>query len=184
MAATAALCPEDVLLKLAELAAGDTAQGLGRTETLLQSYDDPRLHFLKGSLLAASQRYPEAVAPMRRAIEIAPEFHIARFQLGLLLLTSGLVPEAAEVWAPLAGLEPNDPLRLFSTGLQHMARDEFAEAERLLRLGIAGNQQHPALNKDMQMVLDGMAAPPHDGDGDQSSHAQWLLQLAAKPTAH
>lgn len=180
------LCPDNALLQLTELAAGDTRQGLRRTEALLATYaHDPRLHFLKGSLLAALQRYDEAAAPMQEAIEIAPGFHIARFQLGLLHLTSGSAERAAETWRPLSELDAADPLRLFAEGLQHMARDEFPEAERLLREGMARNQEHPALNNDMQMVLDQMREQAPAPAEDASSQAHWLLQVSAsKQTKH
>jgi len=180
------LCPDDALLQLTELASGDTRQGLRRAEALLATYaHDPRLHFLRGSLLAALQRYDEAVAPMQEAIEIAPGFHIARFQLGLLHLTSGSAERAAETWRPLDGLDADDPLRLFAEGLQRMARDEYPAAERLLRDGMARNREHPPLNHDMQMMLDRMheqADPPAE---DASSQAHWLLQVSAsKQTKH
>lgn len=184
------LCPEETLAELAELAARDTEQGLRRTNALLAEYDeDARLHFLKGSLLAALQRYAEAEAPMRDAVDIAPDFHIARFQLGLLLLSSGDAAKAAEVWHPLSRLDATDALRLFAEGLQHMARDEFAQAEAMLRQGLERNNAHPPLNADMQMVLERIreqaAAPPHAPAEGASSEAHWLLQVAAaKQTKH
>jgi len=178
-------CPEDLLAKLVELAGGDTRKGLRRAETLLSTYtDDPRLHFLRGSLMAALQRYDEAVGPMRRAVEIAPSYHIARFQLGLLLLSSGLPDQAAEVWQPLAALDPADPLRLFAEGLQHMARDEFAEAARRLHEGQVRNTEHPALNGDMQKVLERVAELASGGPDDDNSPAHWLLQVSAAKTRH
>jgi tetratricopeptide (TPR) repeat protein len=184
------LCPDDAIAQLAELAGRDTEQGLRRADVLLLEYDeDPRLYFLRGSLLAALQRYGEAEKPMREAIEIAPDFHIARFQLGLLLLTSGDADKAAEIWGPLSRLDSDDALRLFAEGLQHMARDEFKEAEALLLEGLARNQAHPPLNADMRMVLDRMretaAQPPPPPSDGASSEAHWLLQVsAAKQTKH
>jgi Flp pilus assembly protein TadD len=186
MAAAPELCPDDALAKLAQLAEGDTRKGLRRADTLLASHPrDPRLHFLKGSLLAALQAYPDAVAPMRQALEIAPDYHIARFQLGLLLLSSGLADQAAEAWAPLSGLDAGEPLRLFAEGLQHMARDEFAAAERLIGDGLARNTAYPAVNADMQLVLDRIRDVAGGAGGDENSQAHWLLQVAAaKPTKH
>lgn len=187
MPETTPLCPDDTLADLADLAGRDTEQGLRRTDALLLDYDeDARLHFLKGSLLAALQRYAEAEKPLREAVEIAPEFHIARFQLGLLLLTSGDAEKAAEVWRPLGRLPPDDALRLFAEGLQHMARDEFSKAEALILQGLERNVAHAPLNADMQMVLDRMhgqsISPPTD---PTSSEAHWLLQVAAaRPTKH
>src|SRR5262245_3098365 len=119
MSEIADLCSDEDLLKATDAANRDTGQGLRNVEALQRAHPgDPRLHFLRGSLLAALQRYADAEGPMRRAIEIAPGFHIARFQLGLLLLSSGAPGPAAEVWAPLSGLEPLEPLRMFAEGLQ------------------------------------------------------------------
>jgi tetratricopeptide (TPR) repeat protein len=185
MASPTELCPEDVITKAAEAAAKDSRRGLARIDDLLRTYpDDPRLHFLKGSLLAALQRYDEAVAPMAEAVEIAPGFHIARFQLGLLHLSSGAPEAAGEVWKPLSGLAPTDPLRLFAEGLQHMARDQFGEAEKLLREGIALNQEHPAVNGDMQKVLDQLTSEPAPPSEGSTSEAHWLLELSNSRTKH
>jgi Flp pilus assembly protein TadD len=183
MAEPTDFCPEEDLAEVADLASRDSELGLRRAETLLADYDeDPRLHFLRGSLLAALQRYAEAERPMREAVEIAPDFHIARFQLGLLLLTSGEAEPAAEAWAPLSRLSPEEPLRLFAEGLQRMAQGDFETAQTLLREGLARNVAHPPLNGDMQMVLDQMreGASSSGSLGDEaSSQAHWLLHASA-----
>lgn len=183
------LCPDETIAELAELADRDTEAALRRADALLLKYEeDPRLHFLKGSLLAALQRYGEAERPMREAVEIAADFHIARFQLGLLLLTSGEAEKAVEAWRPLSRLERTDALRLFAEGLQAMARDDFPQAEALLRQGLERNTAHPPLNADMQMMLERMreaaAAPPAPPAEGASSQTHWLLQVSAARTRH
>jgi Flp pilus assembly protein TadD len=181
------LCPDDALLNATEVAADDSRKGLRRLDELLDAYaDDARLHFLKGSVLAGLKRYAEAVGPMREAIEISPDYHLARFQLGLLHLSSGEAEAAREVWRPLSGLGPQDPLRLFAEGLQQLAQDAFGEAERLLRVGMARNQHYPALNADMQLVLDSLPGGTEPSPPDPaSSQADWLLRAAAsRQTKH
>ena len=91
------------------------------------------------------------------ALQRAPDFAIARFQLGLLQLTSAHPAAAQATWAPLDALPATDPLRLFKTGLELMAQDRFDETRRLLMQGIAQNDANPALNRDMQMVLERIA---------------------------
>ena len=82
-------------------------RGLAATDAALADYPaDPRLLFLRGSLLAGLQRYDEARAAIAGAVELAPEFAIARFQLGFLQLTSGAAREAETTWAPLRRLRP------------------------------------------------------------------------------
>ena len=179
-----ALCPEAALVGLTQLADNNTERGLEETDRLLTTFAaDPRLHFLKGSLLAALQRYAEAAQPMYKAIELEPAFHIARFQLGLLLLSGGDAARAAQVWQPLGALETDDPLRLFSDGLQHLARDAFSDAERLLREGMVQNVEHPPLNNDIQLFLDQIANRDSATSGSEpdeaSSETHWLLQVAA-----
>jgi hypothetical protein len=51
---------------------------------------------------------------MRRAIEIDPDYALARFQPGFLLLTCGQPQAALEIWKPLQALPDQHHLRLFS----------------------------------------------------------------------
>lgn len=180
------VCPEASLARLGSIAADDSGKGLRKTEELLGKYPgDARLHFLQGSLLAALARYPEALPPMHRAIELAPGFAVARFQLGLLHLSSGSLGLATEVWSPLSDLNSDDALRLFAEGLQHMAADRFADASRLLRRGIAQNLEHPAINGDMMLVLERLeAADAAPGADAASSEAHWLLNLTNRGLKH
>src|SRR4051794_38294993 len=115
------LCDERTLNELVaalETGAGDEIE---RTDRLLAEYpDDARLHFLRGSLLAGIGRSIEALPSLRRAVELAPDLAIARFQLGFFLLTSGEAGEALEVWGPLALLRDGHYLRYFVGGLTHL----------------------------------------------------------------
>jgi Flp pilus assembly protein TadD len=109
--------------------------------------------FLLGSQLAQSGAVDEALRHMARAVELAPSYAIARFQLGLLLLTRGQAQEALGVWVPLAHLPEDDPLRSFRRGLEHLIKDEFADAVAWLERGMALNARFPALNEDMSLVV-------------------------------
>lgn len=185
---SAAPCPDDMIAGLLETVAGDEPAGVAELERLLARYpDDPRLHFLRGSLLAAAQDYAGARRAMRRAVDLAPDYAIARFQLGFLLLTSGEPHAAQEAWGPLHGLASNDYLRVFAEGLTHLVHDRFAETIARLEDGIARNQDNPAMNNDMRMIID-EARRKLAGDGDSdslSSSAHLLLQQAAlKATRH
>jgi len=184
MDASPNLCPPEQLEPLIEAIAADAVAGLTAVETLLEDYPaDPQLSFLRGSLLAGQGRYDEARRAMAGALELAPDYAIARFQYGLLLLSSG-EPEAADtVWTPLRRGAPDDPLRLFAEGLGALARDEFVEAERLLRQGIALNQAWPALSGDMEKVLDSIRALRGDTEPVPSS-VEWLLRASTARTEH
>ncbi len=181
-------CPPDLLTEAVDLLASDEARGRPRINQLLQTYPrDARLHFLQGSLLAGEQSFGEALIAMARAVEIAPGFTVARFQLGFLQLTSGLADAALATWAPLEALPADEPLRIFAQGLGHLIRDEFGQTIETLEKGIRLNTANPPLNRDMQLIIDqskvllaGGAAGP---DTVTASHLL-LRQYVASDTKH
>jgi tetratricopeptide (TPR) repeat protein len=139
---------------------------------------DPRPLLLLAAEFVHAKDLDRAEAAYTAALQRAPDFAIARFQLGLLQLTSARPAAAQATWAPLDQLDETHPLRLFKTGLELMAQDQFEQARRWLLAGIAHNKDNPPLNRDMQMVLDRIeelhptgtdprgataAAPPQDG---------------------
>lgn len=174
---TGTLCPEDRLAAVVELLRDENEQGLATIADLFRNWPlDPRLHFLKGSVLAGMQRYEEGRSAMARAIEIAPDFALARFQLGFLDLTSGRAVDALGVWQKLGDLPEDAPLRVLAEGLANLAVDNFAEATRLLQQGMALNSENPLINADMQLILDEIKPlidqqDAKDGSGDGANAA-------------
>lgn len=186
--AQAGLCPEEKLEALVSMVGEDETRGTYYLEDLLGEHpEDARLHFLKGSLLAGRQDYTSARASMRQAVDLAPDFEIARFQLGFLLLTCGEPHAAQEAWGPLHGLAPGNYLRIFVQGLCHLIRDEFDDAITALQDGIARNSENPAMNNDMQLIIGEVRRKLSASDEDVApvSSAHLLLQQAAfKATKH
>lgn len=171
------LCPDDALTQLVALAGEDEPAALSRIAALIDEHPaDPRLHFLGGSLLAAQQRFAEARSAMERSIEIAPGFAIARFQLGLLELSSGDSEAADATLRPLAELESDDALVLFARGLRHLARDNLAVAADLLKQGIACNGEHPLVSRDMELIVAGIEEQAK-GPGDPGEHMSAVEML-------
>lgn len=186
---TEAEAPPERLSAALEAAQANDARGLSAVEGLLVSYPgDPRLQFLRGSLLAGLRRYPEAKEAMAAAVSLAPDYAIARFQLGLLELTSGEPAAALSTWGPLQMLPPDNPLHLFAAGLTHMIRDEWAETIAKLEKGIEGNSEILPLNRDMQMVISECQRKLEGGGtepgGEPVSAVQQLLQQFGKGTKH
>jgi tetratricopeptide (TPR) repeat protein len=184
------LCSDTELQALMQSIQSDEANEIQRVDQLLAAFpDDPRLHFLRGSLLAGIGRSIEAMPALRRAVELAPDFHIARFQLGFFQLTSAEAANALSTWGPLALLPEGHYLRAFVAGLTYLIRDEFPQAIEHLQAGIAANAENPPLNRDMQLIADqigqlGQAeAEPTNGAG--TSAASFLLdQFASRGSKH
>ncbi len=147
---------------------------------------DPRPLTLLAAQFVHGQEIDRAEACYIEALQRAPDFAIARFQLGLLQLTSARPAAAQATWALLDALPQTDPLRLFKTGLEAMAQDRFDEATRLLMQGIAQNQSNLPLNRDMQMVLEqiakvqGSAGGPGDAAGEAQPQGHVLVSAYQK----
>jgi len=183
----AEMCPEETVGELLAQAHGDERGALASVERLVEAYPgDARLHFLHGSLLAAAGAYRSARDAIARAVAAAPDFAIARFQLGFLAFTSGDAAEASAVWQPLLAEAEDHPLRLFVEGLEKLAADAFEESAALLRRGIEANRDNPALNDDMRRLIEAMpqsGAEPAGAD-EPLSLTQLALQQSARKRLH
>jgi tetratricopeptide (TPR) repeat protein len=122
---------------------------------------------------------------MTAALKIDPGLVPARFQLGLLYLVHARVEEAAAVWNDLDSLPESDPYLHFKRGLEALARDDFATCKESLERGLALNTSNPPLNKDMQKILDDIAArtggQPQPAASEESAH---VLLSAYKRQKH
>jgi tetratricopeptide (TPR) repeat protein len=132
--------------------------------------DNADAHYLLGAQQAQIGMFDRAVASMSRALEIRADLHAARFQLGLLLSTSGRIEEAQRVWQPLDSLGGEHFFVLFKTGVLHIARDEFEQGIGLLQRGIQVNGINAPLNDEMGTLIEhvramqGLPAPAQASD--------------------
>lgn len=181
------LCGEADLQDLMAAMQSDERDELVRADRLIRAHpEDPRLHFLRGSILAAIGRPIEALSSLKKAVELAPDFAIARFQLGFFQLTSGEAVDALATWGPIALLPDGHYLRFFVGGLTHLIRDEFPETIARLNEGIAVNEENPALNRDMQLIINQVmeiqrtAAMGEKDDGPASATSFLLDQFSGR----
>lgn len=161
-----ALTSEELLALAVEATRrGDSGHSMAYLKEAASRDDAPAdALFLLGSEYAQIGLVAEAAASFERALEVAPGHALARFQLGLLHLTSG-EPAAAQIaWGPLAELPPSHPhaafLAAFHRGLVHLIKDEFAPAVRELERGIELNLSNAALNGDMRKIVDAVRSLP------------------------
>ena len=152
---SATLDPDELLhLAVAASDRDQTDQAIGFLKRAIEvAPDHAKAHYLLGAEHAQIGMFERAIDDMRRAVALDRELDAARFQLGLLLLTSRQPQSAEETWSELDRLGPDHPYVLFKTGLLHLARDEFNECLQCLRAGIAVNDANAPLNADMQKIV-------------------------------
>lgn len=129
-------------------------------DTLASWPRDYRLWFLRGALYAGQQRHGEARTDFVQTLALAPEFHVARFMLGLLAVMNARVEEAVQTWAPLDGLDENNALRVLKNGLVSLSLDHFDAALAQLNRGLALNQAYPLINAYVHAVVAKIAPQP------------------------
>ncbi len=114
------------------------------------------VQFLLAAELAQAGAIGEAEAAYANAVLLAPQFHIARFQLGLLQFTSGRAAIALLTWQPLLALGDEEALPHFVRAFAALAGDHFAQALEAFAAGIARNSANEPLNADMRKVMAGI----------------------------
>lgn len=127
-------------------------------EGVLQFPQDARLAYMLGAENAQIGLLDRAEEEMQRAIQLDPNLHTARFQLGLLQMTRARPEAAAETWSGLAALPEGHALRRFQEGLLALAADRFDEARAALYAGIEINDFSPDLNRDMEQLIQRLPA--------------------------
>ncbi|RQO63603.1 hypothetical protein DBR47_03505 [Paucibacter sp. KBW04] len=172
---------------------GDSAHSLLYMKQAAAREDaTPQAFFLLGSEYAQIGMTVEALLNFQRAVELDPDFAIARFQLGLLLLTTAQPDAALAAWAPLSDLGNVHPLSVFHSGLQHLIRDEFGECISCLLRGIELNTENPALNHDMQQIVNSIrahvdsqgAAPSESKAGEEQAEGHLFLNAYTGGKVH
>jgi tetratricopeptide (TPR) repeat protein len=181
------LCSDTVLEALVQDMQGGAPDQLERVNTLLMEFpEDARLHFLYGSQLLQAGRLIEGHNSLKRAVALAPDFAIARFQLGLFQLTSGETANALETWGRLDGLPNGHYLRKFVDGLRCLIRDDFKGVIASLQEGIRLNVENLPLNNDMRMIIQQceplLAAASGDDEASVSETSLVLRQFSGRRT--
>lgn len=135
------------------------AEAVTMLKTLLER--DPR-HVFGTYLLAAEHAQlgmmDRAEEGFRATVAMAPDFPMARFQLGQMHLVKGQAADAKAVLAPLATLPAGQALSGYARGLIAAADERLPEAIDGIRAGLACEQEIPALAQDMQRVLANLTA--------------------------
>jgi tetratricopeptide (TPR) repeat protein len=138
--------------------------------------------FLVASDEAASGNMEAAEAAFAQAVLLAPAFHLARYQLGLLQFSSGRASVAQVTWQPLLELAQADPLPHYVRGFAALARDDFAQSLAHYRAGLECDNTNPAVAADVMKVVEQVqrvlaaAEAPAESTEQESSGSHVLLQ--------
>lgn len=111
-------------------------------------------HFLIGSEHASTGNVETAERAFANAVLLAPDFHLARYQLGLLQFSAGRAAAALVSWQPLQLLPAGEPMGHFVRGFAALAQDAFADALAHFRGGLAVADGQAALAADIGKVVE------------------------------
>lgn len=115
-------------------------------------------HFLIASEHAAAGNQPAAECAFANAVLLAPDFELARYQLGLLQFSAGRAAVALVTWQPLFGLGPHASLGRFVRAFAALAQDRLQEALALFGAGLACDELNAAVASDVRKVTAGLRA--------------------------
>lgn len=128
--------------------------------------------FLLGAEFAALGDMIQAEAAFANATRLAPEFPMARYQLGLVQFSSGRAAVGLLTWQPLLDLPESDPLPHFVNGFAALAQDRFQEALAFYEQGLERNTANPPLSGDIEKVMAGVRdVMVRNAEVDQASGA-------------
>lgn len=155
------------------LQAGLAASRSNDVEKALELFDQASLacpasgvpHFLAGSEYAALGQFDKAEAALANAVLVAPAFHIARYQLGLLQFSSGRAAVALVTWEPLFALDDAQAMNHFVRGFAALADDDFEQARAHFKAGLDRNTENAAMSHDIEKVLCGIEEAQHKSCG-------------------
>lgn len=140
---------------LAALQSGNENQAMNiLSASVTQFPHDGLLLYFYGAELAQQQQYELALEQLSNAVFNAPQLHIARFQLALLAGTMERSDLVEQHLPYLMELRESHYLGYFANALAAVFANDLDSAAQLIHSGIQENQENPALNQDMQQLLE------------------------------
>lgn len=109
-------------------------------------------HAELGQAYAEAGARDRAIAEYRRALELGPRFHDLRYKLGRLLLESGQVLEARDVFGAVVAAHPHFVDAQAALGLSFYLSGDAAEAQRVWRECLARRPASARIEAYLAMV--------------------------------
>jgi len=142
-----------------------------------------QLHYNLGKVYSDLQRYPEAIAAYRRALQINPKNIEAQCNVGGMLEHNGEYSQAIAAYRKAIGINPSHPEAHNNLGLILRQLGQFDEAMESFKRAI---QAQPSGLSFMQNLISTMNYMPHMECGEIFNMHQKFgqqLELASKPFA-
>ena len=139
------------LLAIAQKRPADAFNALKRAEQL-----DPgnaKVLYLRGVVHMQTGALDKALDLMRRSVLIDPNLYVAHFHIGFLLFNEDREEEAEKAWRELERLGNDNPLVLFTNGVQAWSRDEFDDAKKYINRGLELNSSNGLFDAEMRQIL-------------------------------
>jgi predicted Zn-dependent protease len=112
---------------------GDVRTAIGQIDALIQAQpNNPYFHELKGQALLEAGRGAEAIAPLRRAVQLAPQPALIQVMLGQALLASNdakLADEAVAILRTALVREPEVPEGYSHLAMAYGRKGDLAQAD-------------------------------------------------------
>ena len=140
-----------------------------------------QLHYNLGKVYSDLQRYPEAIAAYRRALQINPKNIEAQCNVGGMLEHSGEYSQAIAAYRKAIGINPSHPEAHNNLGLILRQLGQFEEAMESFKRAI---RAQPAGLSFMQNLISTMNYMPHMECGEIfNAHQKFgqQLELSSKP---
>lgn len=114
----------------------------------------------------------------KSAVDLVPDFPMARFQLGQLYLVKNKAGDAKDVLTPLTLFPDGQAITNYSKALVAVANNELEAAVSHLEAGLECDQEIPALTVDMRAMLNNLRLFSADVDSKPSISAAAPLYLS------
>lgn len=114
-------------------------------------------HFMLASSLASAGESHQAEEEFARSVLLAPNFPLARYQLGFLQFILGRIALAQLTWQPLLSPKEETPesntLMRFVQGFSALAADDLGKALAFFEAGLSYRFENEALLDDVRKIM-------------------------------
>ena len=135
---------------------GDKERSISFFKRAIELEPVPASYYLLGAEYAEIGMMSRAAECIQTAVDNDPELWTAWFQLGLVYLATQETDKAKESFKPLAALGDEAYLFHFAHGMNLLIEEDIEGSLTALARGLELNDDNPALNRDVQNIIDSL----------------------------